>query len=74
MLHFCSMTIKPDKKLADFMTLRLDPELKAALEKAAEEEERSIGQLVRIFLREGLERRRGGRESQGKSSRRKRSS
>jgi len=65
------MAKQTDKKLADFLTLRLDPDLKSALERAAQEEERSIGQLVRLFIRESLSRRKERTDSPAKATRRK---
>jgi hypothetical protein len=35
-------------------TLRLDPDLKDALERVAEEEDRSVAQVIRVLLREAL--------------------
>lgn len=61
----------PGRKYSDFITLRLDPELKASLDEAAEEEERSLGQMARIILREGLTARRKKTEGSSVATRRK---
>jgi predicted HicB family RNase H-like nuclease len=42
---------KAGRKFSDSITLRLDPDMKKVLEEKAAEEERSIGQLVRLILR-----------------------
>lgn len=68
------MARKPGKKLGEFLTLRLEDDLKAGLEASADEEERTVGQLIRILLREGLERRRGGKKTLTKATAKARSS
>ena len=68
------MPRKPGKKLGEFLTLRLEGELKAGLEAIAQDEERTVGQMIRVLLREGLERRRGGKEPPVKSQSKARSS
>ena len=68
------MSRKPGKKMAGFVTLRLETSLKASLEAAAEKEQRSLGQLLRILLMEGLERRGGGKEPPAKASSKTRTS
>lgn len=68
------MARKPGKKLGEFLTLRLEDDLKAGLEVAADDEERTVGQLIRILLREGLERRRGGKKTLTKATSKTRSS
>ena len=35
-------------------TLRLEPELRESLEKWAEEEDRSVGSLIRLILRDAI--------------------
>lgn len=68
------MPKKVEKKLTGFVTLRLSTTLKEALEAASAEEQRSLGQLIRMLLLEGLERRRGGKEPPAKASLKTRSS
>jgi hypothetical protein len=51
-------------------TLRLDPDLKAALEKVAAAEDRSVAQVIRVLLREALQAREG-KSSRGAGSGRK---
>jgi hypothetical protein len=43
------------------VSLRLDPGLRDALVKAAKEEERSLAQMIRMLLRDGLTVREGKR-------------
>jgi hypothetical protein len=44
-------------KYTEYVTLRIDPELKARLDEIAEREERSIAQVVRLILRDALKNR-----------------
>lgn len=46
-------------KYSDLIAIRLEPELREALDKWAEEEDRSTGSLVRVILREAMEAREG---------------
>ena len=46
-------------KYLDLISLRLEPELRAALDKWAEEEDRSTGSLIRVILREAMKAREG---------------
>jgi hypothetical protein len=53
----------PGKTYSMHVALRLDPGLRDALAKAAKEEERSLAQMIRMLLRDGLavrEEKRGG--------------
>jgi predicted transcriptional regulator len=47
----------PGTKYTDTVALRLDRELRERLEKIAKAEERAVGAMARIILREGLENR-----------------
>jgi len=49
------MAPKIGVKYSDYVALRLEPEMRKKLLELAEEEERSIGAMARIILREGLE-------------------
>jgi hypothetical protein len=53
------MTRKPGAKYPSPLSLRLDDDLRRALERAAEGEERPIGMMARILLREALAAREG---------------
>ena len=44
----------PKVKYPEYVALRLESEMKAKLEKMADDEERTIGAVIRIILREGL--------------------
>lgn len=44
----------PKVKYPEYVALRLETDMKAKLEKLADEEERTIGGVIRIILREGL--------------------
>lgn len=44
----------PKVKYPEYVALRLETDMKAKLEKMADEEERTIGAVIRIILREGL--------------------
>ena len=48
------MTKKPDKSPSVVTTMRFDPELKAALEKAAKDDGRSVSSLVMKILSDWL--------------------
>jgi hypothetical protein len=61
------MARKPGMKYPSPLSLRLDDDLRRALEKAAEGEERPVGMMARILLREAL-RARGARISKKKPS------
>jgi hypothetical protein len=50
------MTTRRKKKLLEPMSIRLDPDVKAALEGFAEEEDRSLSSYVNRVLREHVER------------------
>jgi hypothetical protein len=73
-LHIFVMGRPAGRKQSAIAALRLDPELKEALAQVAEEEDRSVAQVIRVLLREALaarERRRGvppGRKRKGKVS------
>jgi hypothetical protein len=45
---------QPGRKYPSPLSLRLDDDLRSALEKIAEEEERPVGMMARILLREAL--------------------
>ena len=58
---------KKDKvKYSEFLAVRINPEMREALERLAEQEERPAGMMARILLREAIE----AREKKGKGSRR----
>jgi hypothetical protein len=44
----------PKVKYPEYIALRLETEMKAKLEEIADAEERTIGAVIRIILREGL--------------------
>ena len=46
-------------KYSDLIALRLEPELREALDQWAEEEDRSTGSLIRVILRQAMEAREG---------------
>lgn len=48
-------------------TLRIDPELRAAIDQLAEAEDRSAAQVIRVLLREAL----AARESSAKGKRKR---
>ena len=48
------MPKKGPVKYLDLISLRLEPELRTALDKWAEEEDRSTGSLIRVILREAM--------------------
>jgi hypothetical protein len=50
------MTTRRKKKLLEPMSIRLDPDVKAALEGFAEEEDRSLSSYVNRVLRDHVER------------------
>lgn len=41
-------------KYSEFLAVRIDPELRAAIERLAEKEERPAGMMARILLREAM--------------------
>jgi len=45
---------QPGRKYPSPLSLRLDDELRATLEKIAEAEERPVGMMARILLREAI--------------------
>jgi hypothetical protein len=49
------MAPKIGVKYTDYIALRLEPAMRKRLQELAEGEERSIGAMARIILREGLE-------------------
>lgn len=49
------MPKKGQVKYPDLISLRLEPELRDALDKWAEEEDRSTGSLIRVILRQAIE-------------------
>jgi hypothetical protein len=59
------MAPKVGSKYPEYVALRLDEAMKKKLQKMADVEERSIGAMIRIILREGLE----TRERKGKMER-----
>ena len=56
------MAPKKELRYPDYIALRLEPELRKKLEELAKAEDRSIGYIVRIILREGL----AAREKKGR--------
>jgi hypothetical protein len=59
----------PPKKgidLPELLTMRLDQDMRKRLEEMAGKEERTLGQMARILLREAMEAR-GGKKPKGKS-------
>lgn len=53
---------KKDKvKYSEFLAVRINPEMREALERLAEQEERPAGMMARILLREAIE----AREAKG---------
>lgn len=64
------MAPKIGVKYTDYVALRLEPEMRKKLLELAEQEERSIGAMARIILREGLE----ARETKGARKKGKRPS
>jgi hypothetical protein len=52
----------PKVKYPEYVALRLETEMKAKLQEMADAEERTIGAVIRIILREGL----AAREKKGK--------
>jgi hypothetical protein len=53
------MSPKRGMDLPELLTLRLPEEMRKKLEEWAKEEERSVGAMARIILREGIEAREG---------------
>ena len=45
---------KGKAKYSEFLAVRIDPELRAAIERLAEKEERPAGMMARILLREAV--------------------
>jgi len=58
------MEKKGKVKFTEFLAVRINPELREALERLAEQEERPAGMMARILLREAIE----AREKKGKGS------
>jgi len=52
--YISTMTPKLGVKYTDYVALRLEPEMRKKLLELAEGEERSIGAMARIILREGF--------------------
>jgi predicted transcriptional regulator len=52
---------QPGRKFPSPLSLRLDDELRRLLEEIAEEEERPVGMMARILLREAMAAREGKR-------------
>ena len=48
-------------KYSEFLAVRINPEMREALERLAEQEERPAGMMARILLREAIE----AREAKG---------
>jgi hypothetical protein len=44
----------PKGKYPEYVALRLETDMKAKLDKIANEEERTVGAVIRMILREGL--------------------
>jgi hypothetical protein len=57
------MEKKGKVKYTEFLAVRINPEMREALERLAEQEERPAGMMARILLREAME----AREKKGKS-------
>jgi len=53
-LHSFEMGRQPGRKYPSPLSLRLDDELRATLERIAEDEERPVGMMARILLREAI--------------------
>jgi len=53
---------QPGRKYPSPLSLRLDDDLRAALEGIAEKEERPVGMMARILLREAIRARKEARE------------
>ena len=66
--YISAMAPKIGVKYSDYVALRLEPEMRKKLLELAEEEERSIGAMARIILREGFE----AREAKGSRKKGKR--
>lgn len=49
------MVPKRGSDFPEYLTLRLDPKTRKALEEMAKEEKRSLGAMTRIIIDEGLE-------------------
>jgi hypothetical protein len=56
------MEKKGKGKYTEFLAVRINPEMRDALERLAEHEERPAGMMARILLREAIE----AREKKGK--------
>jgi hypothetical protein len=56
------MEKKGKVKYSEFLAVRINPEMREALERLAEQEERPAGMMARILLREAIE----AREKKGK--------
>ena len=55
-MHMTTKTTRRKKKLLEPMSIRLDPDVKAALEGFAEEEDRSLSSYVNRVLRDHVDR------------------
>ena len=53
--YIFTMAPKIGVKYTDYVALRLEPAMRKRLQELAEGDERSIGAMARIILREGLE-------------------
>lgn len=60
---------QPGRKYPSPLSLRLDDDLRDALEELAEKEERPVGMMARILLREALEKRREETRRKGRNER-----
>jgi len=63
---FPCMGRQPGRKFPSPLSIRLDDNLRSALEDLAEKEERPVGMMARILLREALASRRKDGENQKK--------
>ncbi len=68
--YISGMAPKIGVKYSDYVALRLEPEMRKKLLELAEAEERSIGAMARIILREGF----AAREAKGPRKKGKKSS
>jgi hypothetical protein len=60
------MSPGPKPRHTDYVTLRIEPEVRKLVEELAAEEERTMSQMTRILLREALEGRKAKKEAAGK--------
>jgi hypothetical protein len=61
---------QPGRKFPSPLSIRLDDELRHSLEKISEEEERPVGMMARILLREAMKAR-GAKKGKGPGSTKK---